>query len=87
MKLSISSHFAGTRVQERHRTLSRAIGYFQEEQDAYEMVSRLMWALPLTITCAALLDMAMMVIYMKCIHPWRKLCDVNASVSDCYTKL
>ena len=55
----------------RHQLLQGAIGTFPEEDEAYWRVTTLMWALPLTVTLAALFDFFCVIVYMKYGHPWK----------------
>ena len=58
----------------RHELLQRSIGTpFPEEDYAYWLVTTLMWALPLTILLAAVLDAGFIYMYMKKAHPWKSL--------------
>ena len=62
--------FAGYNVKVRHELLSGAIGTFKEENEAYLLVSRLLWVIPMTVTIAALMDAILVYGYMKWAHPW-----------------
>ena len=55
----------------RHQLIEGAIGTFPEEDEAYWRVTTLMWALPLTVTLAALFDLFCVIVYMKHGHPWK----------------
>ena len=55
----------------RHQLIEGAIGTFPEEDEAYWRVTTLMWALPLTVTLAALFDFLCVIVYMKYGHPWK----------------
>ena len=55
----------------RHQLIEGAIGTFPEEDEAYWRVTTLMWALPLTVTLAALFDFFCVIVYMKYGHPWK----------------
>ena len=61
----------GSNVIARHQLLQGAIGTFPEEDEAYWRVTTLMWALPLTVTLAALFDFFCVIVYMKYGHPWK----------------
>ena len=61
----------GSNVIARHQLLQGAIGTFPEEDEAYWRVTTLMWALPLTVTLAALFDLFCVIVYMKHGHPWK----------------
>ena len=57
-------------MKSRHELLSSAIGTFQEEDEAYLLVTWLLWVIPLTVTLAALMDTILVYVYMKWAHPW-----------------
>ena len=46
---------------------------FQEEDDAYLMVTTLSWILPLTVILCAMLDALLVWVYMKFAHPWKDI--------------
>ena len=60
----------GYNVKSRHELLSGAIGTFHEEDEAYLLVTWLLWVIPLTVTLAALMDAFLAYAYMKWAHPW-----------------
>ena len=60
-------------IKARHELLEGAIGTFQEEDDAYLMVTTLSWILPLTVILCAILDTLLVWIYMKFGHPWKDI--------------
>ena len=47
------------------------IGAFEEEQKAFDLMSRLIWELPLFMAVAALIDLLLVLVYMNWLHPWR----------------
>ena len=47
------------------------IGVFQEETDAFELISKLSWVIPFLLTIFSLIDLVMVYIYQKYLHPWR----------------
>ena len=55
----------------RHELLEAAIGVFPEEDQAYLLVTTLSWILPLAIIIASVVDMLLVVIYMRFAHPWK----------------
>ena len=63
--------FLGINVIAQHQLLQGAIGTFPEEDEAYWRVTTLMWALPLTVILATLLDFFLIFVYMKYAHPWK----------------
>ena len=63
--------FAGYKVKARHELLSGALGFtFEQEDQAYLLVSRLLWVIPMTVTIAAFMDALLAYGYMKWAHPW-----------------
>ena len=51
--------------------LEAAIGVFPEEDQAYLLVTTLSWILPLAIIIASVVDMLLVIIYMRFAHPWK----------------
>ena len=70
----------------RHQLIEGAIGTFPDEDEAYWRVTTLMWALPLTVTLAALFDFFCVIVYMKYGHPWKGILskkeETEAKVND-----
>ena len=62
--------FSGYNVKVRHQLLLVAIGTFEEENEAYVLISWLLWVLPMTVTIAALMDAILVYCFMKWFHPW-----------------
>ena len=60
-------------VNSRHKLVKGAIGVFPEEEYAYCLVNKLSWILPLTIVCAAIVDLLLVYIYMRFAHPWKDI--------------
>ena len=54
----------------RHELLQGSIGTFSEEDDAYTLVTTLIWVMPLVIFLAALVDVGFVYLYMMKAHPW-----------------
>jgi hypothetical protein len=81
--------FAGYKVKVRHELLSGAIGTFEEENEAYLLVSRLLWAFPMTVTIAALMDAILVYGFMKWAHPWADILGTEFVVpfSSCFSSL
>ena len=63
----------GNSIRARHELLEGAIGTFQEEDDAYSMVTTLSWILPTAVILSAMLDALLVWIYMKLAHPWKDI--------------
>ena len=47
------------------------IGTFPEEDQAFHLVTKLSWILPLTLLIASILDAIFVLIFMKFAHPWK----------------
>ena len=60
-------------IKARHEVLEGAIGTFQEEDDAYLMVTTLSWILPSTVILSAMLDALLVWVYMKFVPPWKDI--------------
>ena len=57
----------------RHELLEAAIGVFPEEDKAYLLVTTLSWIFPLVIIIASVVDMLLVIIYMRFAHPWKEI--------------
>ena len=60
-------------IKARHELLEGAIGVFPEEKQAYEKISILSWLLPLIAIIGALVDIILVVVFMKFAHPWKDI--------------
>ena len=60
-------------VRSRHEVLLGAIGVFDAETKAYELVTTLSWALPLAVTLGAGVDGVLAYLYMRFYHPWQEI--------------
>jgi hypothetical protein len=58
-------------VKARYELLEAAIGVFPEEDQAYLLVTTLSWIFPLVIIVASVVDMLLVIIYMRFAHPWK----------------
>ena len=47
------------------------IGTFPEEDQAFQLVTKLSWILPLTLLIASILDAIFVLTFMKFAHPWK----------------
>ena len=74
--------WTASNVKERHQLLLETIGgVFDEEEDAYLLVTKLSWILPTVIFCGGLIDLLLIVFYMKFAHPWKDIL-VGENTSD-----
>ena len=46
------------------------IGTFAEEDEAFNLLTRLSWQLPIFVIASAILDLILAVVYLKWLHPW-----------------
>ena len=68
--LVIPIHIAGFKIRARHELIAPAIGVLPQETTAYNLVTLLMWGLPLAITLLSLLDLGLFFLYQKRFHFW-----------------
>ena len=61
---------AGSNIRARHEIIKPVIGVFPEEEEAYTLVSRLMWLLPTIVVLGAVLDFALFYLFNTKFHPW-----------------
>ena len=74
---------SASKIQARHELIVSTIGAFEEEEKAFELMSRLIWQLPLFMAVTALLDLLLVVVYMNWLHPWRGILeDVSRNLSS-----
>ena len=52
-------------------TLWNNIGTFAEEDEAFDLLTRLTWLLPIIIVTSAAFDLVLAIVYLKRLHPWR----------------
>ena len=60
-------------IQTRHEFFVAHIGAFKEEQNAFDLLTSLSWQLPLFMAASALVDLLLVLVYMKWLHPWRDI--------------
>ena len=58
-------------MREKHLTLSNNIGTFAEEDEAFDLLTRLTWLLPIIIVTSAAFDLVLAIVYLKWLHPWK----------------
>ena len=46
---------------------------FPEEEKAKDLLNYLSWVAPLATLLASLADLALIFLYQKCFHPWRRI--------------
>ena len=52
-------------------TLWNNIGTFAEEDEAFDLLTRLTWLLPTIIVASAAFDLVLAIVYLKWLHPWK----------------
>ena len=52
-------------------TLRDNIGTFAKEDEAFHLLTRLSWLLPIFVIISAILDLVLAFVYLKWLHPWK----------------
>ena len=52
-------------------TLRDNIGTFAKEDEAFDLLNRLSWQLPIFVIVSAILDLVLAFVYLKWLHPWK----------------
>ena len=47
------------------------IGTYAKEDEAFDLLTRLNWELPIFVISSAMLDLLFAVVYLKWLHPWK----------------
>ena len=47
------------------------IGTYAKEDEAFNLLTRLNWQLPILVFTSAILDLFLAITYLKWLHPWR----------------
>ena len=58
-------------------TLRDNIGTFAKEDEAFNLLTKLSWQLPIFVITSALLDLILAFVYLKWLHPWRIILQVS----------
>ena len=58
-------------MREKHSALVHNIGTHPEEDNAYELLENLRWALPLLVMVTTFSDALLAAGYLKWFHPWK----------------
>ena len=61
---------SGLKIRERHNSIKTFIGVFPEEEEAYSLVTLLMWLLPMAVTVGTVLDFCLFRLYNSKFHTW-----------------
>ena len=69
-------------MREKHLTLSDNIGTFAKEDEAFDLLTRLSWLLPIFVIVSAILDLVLAFVYLKWLHPWKIILqEVSSNIS------
>ena len=63
-------------------TLRDNIGTFAKEDEAFDLLNRLSWQLPIFVIVSAILDLVLAFVYLKWLHPWKIILQ-EASFGEC----
>ena len=58
-------------MREKHLTLRDNIGTFAKEDEAFDLLTRLSWQLPIFVIASAVADLVLAFVYLKWLHPWK----------------
>ena len=58
-------------MREKHLLLRDNIGTFAKEDEAFDLLTRLSWLLPIFFIASAILDLVLAFVYLKWLHPWK----------------
>ena len=65
-------------------TLRDNIGTFAKEDEAFDLLNRLSWQLPIFVIVSAILDLVLAFVYLKWLHPWKIILqEVSSKFSSC----
>ena len=71
-------------MSEKHLTLRDNIGTFAKEDEAFDLLNRLSWQLPIFVIVSAILDLVLAFVYLKWLHPWKIILqEVSSKFSSC----
>ena len=69
-------------MREKHLTLRDNIGTFAKEDEAFDLLNRLSWQLPIFVIVSAILALVLAFVYLKWLHPWKIILH-EASCENC----
>ena len=52
-------------------TLRDNIGTFAKEDEAFDLLTRMSWQLPIFFIASAIVDLILAFVYLKWLHPWK----------------
>ena len=56
-------------MREKHLALRDNIGTFAQEDEAFDLLTRLSWQLPIFVITSAFLNLVLAYVYLKWLHP------------------
>merc|ERR1712210_354308 len=59
------------KVRGKHLTLRDNIGTFAKEDEAFDLLTRMSWQLPIFFIASAIVDLVLAFVYLKWLHPWK----------------
>ena len=63
--------------------LRENIGTFEEEDEAFDLLTRLSWQLPIFVIVSAILNLVLAFVYLKWLHPWKIILQEVCSRFSC----
>ena len=57
----------------RHQLIVQVLTVFKEEEQALALLTKLSWTMPLMVYFTTLLDILLMVVYQRWLHPWSRI--------------
>ena len=60
-------------MSKKHLALRNNIGTYDKEDEAFDLLTRLNWELPIFVISSAMLDLLLAVVYLKWLHPWKMI--------------
>jgi hypothetical protein len=84
---SLIRPLSGVKIRERHNTILPVIGAFEQEKEAFILVTQLSWALPLALLLSTMLDLLLVWTYMKFGHPWGEILTQEESKGEMMKEL
>ena len=60
-------------MSEKHLALRDNIGTYAKEDEAFDLLTRLNWELPIFVISSAMIDLLLAVVYLKWLHPWKMI--------------
>ena len=49
------------------------IGTYAKEDEAFNLLTKLNWKLPIFVISSAMIDLLLAVVYLKWLHPWKMI--------------